>query len=126
MRRVELVLRRLKVHSLYVCPKKCYLFKIEVEFLGLIAGKNGIRANPAKLEVIKKWPKPENITELRGFMRLVQFFKRFIRNFLEVARPLKDLARKDKGITDWDDESTRAFEYSREALKKAPILVAPD
>lgn len=73
-RQVDLVWRFVKEHSLYVYPKKCFV-KLEAKFLGLLARKNGIRADPAKIEVINAWRRPENITELRGFLVLSQFLQ---------------------------------------------------
>lgn len=66
-------------------PKKCEIFKDEVAFLGLLAGKK-IRVDLEKTEVIKNWPKPENLTELRGFLGLIQFFKIFVKSSSEMAR----------------------------------------
>lgn len=123
---VKLVLEILKENSLYISPKKCEFFKEEVEFLGLLAGKRGIRVDPAKIEVINNWPKPENITELRGFLGLVQFFKRFIKNFSAKAKLLTDLTRKDKGIAAWNEECSQSFEELKQTLISAPVLIAPD
>lgn len=126
MKHVKLVLERLKENCLYISPKKCDFVKEEVEFLGLRAGKKGVRVDPAKIEVIQNWPKPENITELRGFLGLVQFFKRFIKNFSAKARPLTDLTKKDKGIAAWNDECSQSFEELKQTLISAPVLIAPD
>lgn len=85
-----------------------------------------IRIDPVKIEFICKWIRSENLTELRDFLGLVQFFKHFVRNFLELAKPLTDLTRKDKGIVAWNEDCTRVFHMMKEVLTTAPILAAPD
>lgn len=120
------MLQRLEGHSLYVSTKKCKFFKYDVEYLVLFAGQKGIRVDPAKIEVIKNWPKPENFTDLRGFLGFVQFFKRFVKHFSEKARPLTDLTRKNKGIALWNDECSKSFEERKRTLMSAPVSVAPD
>lgn len=72
-RHLQIILERLRKNQLFVSPKKCSLFQKEVEFLRLLVGKNGIKVDPAKVEIINNWPKPKSLTELRGFLSLVQF-----------------------------------------------------
>lgn len=123
---IKTVLRRLKENNLYVSPKKCSFFQDEVEFLGLMVGKNGIRVDPAKTEVVEKWPRPQSLTELRGFLGLVQFFRRFIKKFSGLAQPLTELTKKGKGIGHWNEKCDEAFNQLKSALTNAPILVSPN
>ena len=125
-RHLEIVLKRLKEHELYVSPKKCEFFTDEMEFLGLLIGKNGIRVNPKKVEILRTWPKPDSITDLRSFLGLLQFFRRFIPDFAKVAAPLTDLTKKDMGLHKWDKSCDEAFEKLKTAITEAPILVSPD
>ena len=84
---IETVLSRLRKHELYVSPAKCEFFKREIDFLGLIVGRYGLKVNPNKVSVLKEWPKPISLTEVRSFLGLIQFFRRFIKSFSEMATP---------------------------------------
>ena len=92
---LELVLSRLEKHELYVAPKKYEFMKDNIDFLGLLIGKDGIRVNPKKVEILKTWPKPSSVTEIRSFLGLIQFFRRFIPDFSKIASPLTDFTKKD-------------------------------
>ena len=95
---LEIVISQLREHELYVSPKKCEFMKTEMEFLGFTVGEKGLRFNPEKVKVLKTWPKPDTLTDLRSFLRLLQFFRRFISGFSEIATPLTNITKKDKGI----------------------------
>ena len=97
----------------------------EIDLLNLIVGKDGIRVNPRKVKVLKSWPRPEALTELRSFLGLLQFL-RFIKKFSETATPLTNLTKKEQRIHKWDERCDEAFEKLKEAITSAPILVAPD
>ena len=122
---LRFVLRRLKEHQLYVSPKKCSFFQEEVDFLGLVVGKRGIRVGDDRIRVIRDWKKPTTITELRSFLGLLQFFRRFIKGFSEIAAPLTNLTRKNLGLRKWDKTCDAAFEAMKKALVTAPIVMAP-
>ena len=87
LKHVDTVLSRLQSEKLYVSPKKCTFMREETEFLGMIVGRKGIRVNPDKIEVVRSWPRPRTLTEVRSFIGLIQVFRRFIRDFLELPRP---------------------------------------
>ena len=123
---LRIVLSRLQENELYVSPKKCDFMKNEISFLGMIVGSGGIQVDPKKIDVVKKWPKPTTLTEVRSFVGLMQFFRRFIKNFSKLAYPLTDLTKKGKGIQKWDENCTRSFETLKNAITSAPILVSPD
>lgn len=97
-----------------------------MEFLGLIVGKDRIRADSKKVKVLKSWPKPGTLTDTRIFMGLLQFFRRFIKNFPEIAAPLTNLTKKDQGIQKWDARCDEVFESLKNAIKSAPTLRSPD
>lgn len=126
MMHVEEVLQRLRQHNLYVSPKKCVFMSTEMDFLGLIVGKDGLRVDPKKMDVIKNWPRPANITEVRSFLGLVQFFRRFIARFSEIAVPLTNLTKKNQSIGKWDSKCEQAFAELKHAVTSAPILRSPD
>lgn len=81
IKHLNTVLSRLQGNKLYVSPKKCKFMQTEIDFLGLIVGKNGVGVNPAKVEVLKSWPRPKSLTDVRSFIGLLQFFRRFIEKF---------------------------------------------
>ena len=126
LRHLEVVLSRLAEKKLYVAPHKCQFMEKETEFLGLIVGCNGIRVNPEKVAVLRDWPKPKSLTEVRSFIGLLQFFRRFIKGFSEVAAPLTGLTRKGKGIAAWDSTCDDSFNTLKQAITTSPILTSPN
>jgi RNase H-like domain found in reverse transcriptase len=111
---------------LYTSPKKCVFISTEMEFLGFIVGKDGLRVDPKKMEVINNWPRPANITEVRSFLGLVQFFIRFVARFSEIAVPLTNLTKKNLSIGKWDSKCEQAFAELKHAVTSAPVLRSPD
>ena len=75
---------------------------------------------------MKTWPKPRSLFEVRSFLGLLQFFRRFIPKFSEVAAPMTNLTKKDQGIEKWDEKCDKASEKLKEAITNVPILVSPD
>jgi hypothetical protein len=89
------VLQRLLAHDLYLRPEKCEFDREEVEYLGLIIKKGQVTMDPVKVKAVADWPTPRNLRELRGFLRFANFYRRFIKDFAKIARPLNDLTKKD-------------------------------
>lgn len=123
---VKQVLERLRLHKLYASPKKCHFMTQEVEFLGIIVNDQGLQVNPAKTAVIKQWPRPQSLSEVRGFLGLASFFRRFIKNFSGIALPLSNLTKKGKSVKDWDDTCTQAMEKLKISLTTSPVLCHPN
>lgn len=123
---IEIVLKRLAKHELYLGRAKCSFFMAEVEFLGMVVNREGIRVGKDRVEIVKSWPKPKSLTELRSFVGLLQFFRAFMKDFSKLAAPLTNLTRKGLGIRFWDVKCDTAFQHLKNALASAPILVAPD
>ena len=126
LKHLETVLRRLEESKLFVFPEQCEFMKTEIDFLGFLVGKDGLRVNPSKVEVLKTCPKSKSLFEVRSFLGLLQFFRRFIPKFSEVAAPMTNLTKKDQGIGKWNAKCDEAFEKLKEAITKAPVLVSPD
>jgi hypothetical protein len=120
------VLKRLRDQKLYISPKKCVFMSKSMEFLGFMVGEDGLRVNPRKLEVIQTWPRPASITEIRRFLGLVQFFRRFIARFSEIAIPVTNLTKKNQSVANWDEKCEHEFEELMKAVKSAPILQSPN
>src|SRR5436309_14011105 len=98
---------RLKEAGLYLEPSKCQFHVQEVEFLGFIVGNNGVRMDPVKVESVTSWPTPKSPHDVRMFLELANFYRRFIRNFSELAKPLTRLLKKDNLARKfrWDDQA---------------------
>ena len=123
--RLEVVLQRFRAANLKLSPKKCLLFQKEVPFLGHIVGQDGVRADPQKIVAVKEWPVPRNVTEVRSYLGLCTYYRRFVKDFASIASPLHQLTRK--GATfHWDGECQASFERLKAALVEAPVLPYPD
>jgi len=92
---VEEVLRRLEKNDLYVKPEK-YIWKVrKIEFLGVVIGPNRIEKEKEKVDNILSQPEPKNMRDIRKFLGLANYYRRFIKNFAQVARPINTLTQKD-------------------------------
>jgi len=89
------VLKRLKENDLYVKLEKCVWKVRKVGFLGVVIGPNGIEIEKEKVDGVLSWPTPKNIKDVRKFLGLANYYRRFIKDFTKVARPMNMLTRKD-------------------------------
>ena len=118
------VFLRFRKAKLKMKVKKCKLFQRAVEFLGHIVSKDGVKCDPAKIEVVKNWPHPTSVTEVRSFLGFATYYRRFIPHFSTVASSLTALTRKDEPFV-WTDEREMAFRRLKESLITAPVLAYP-
>ena len=107
-------------------PKKCNLFKHKVAFLGHIVSSEGISTNPEKVEAVQTWPVPKNVKQVRSFLGLCSYYRKFIRNFSTIAKPLTRLTEKHMSKFSWTGECNDAFTELKSRLASAPILTYPD
>jgi hypothetical protein len=119
------VLERLRSEKLFGKLKKCDFFRTEVEYLGFDVGAEGIKPSLSKVQAILDWPTPENVTDVRSFLGLCSFYRKFIRWFSELAAPMTDLTKKDRKFV-WDDEADKSFNRLKTAMVTAPVLQLPD
>ena len=110
--------------KLYAHPKKCSFFTAEVSFLGFILSARGVAADPAKISAIKTWPPLKDVHDLRSFIGLATFYRRFVPNFSGVATPITDLIRLER--FDWTKAAEKAFEELKRLMTEAPVLRLPD
>ena len=96
------VLHHLEENDLYIKPKKCTFCTTEVDFLGMIVGKDGIKMDQEKVKAVLDWPAPSSVKGVRSFLGLANFYQRFIQDYTQVARPLNDLLKKDV-IFEWKE-----------------------
>ena len=124
LQRLEMVFQRLRQAGLKLKGKKCFLFQKEVIYLGHKVSKQGIQTDPAKISAVKDWPTPENVHEVRSFMGLCSYYRKFIEHFAEIARPLNKLTEKNARFL-WSDKCDQSFKELKEHLITAPILAYP-
>jgi len=93
---VEEILRRLEEHDLYVKPEKCEWKVREVGFLGVVIGPNGIKMEKEKVRDMLEWPTPKCIKDVQKLLGLANYYRRFIKDFVEIARPMHRLVRKQE------------------------------
>eukprot|EP00775_Hariotina_reticulata_P002258 gene2258-2570_t len=127
MQHLEAVLNRLQQHKLYCRLHKCHFGLPNVEYLGHIVGENGIRVDPRKVKIVQDWPAPKTQSELRGFLGLTNYFRRFIHAYSSITRPLHALTGSVKWHPSlWSAACQSAFDLLKEKLTHAPVLAMPD
>lgn len=135
LERVEKVLQRLREKNLKLSPKKCEFFRQQVKYVGNIVSENGIEPDPEKIAKVKEWPTPLNPDEVRRFLGFVGYYRRFIKGFSNIARPLNELlpdtkkksrkGTKPKPLPSnwkWGPEQEQSFNTLKEKLITYPIL----
>lgn len=119
------VLERVAAAGLKLHPEKCHFMRREVSFLGHRVGKEGISTMEDKVGAVRDWPTPTDQRQLKSFLGLASYYRRFVRGFSSVAAPLNRLLPKDKAFT-WTVECEEAFNTLKRALIEAPVLAPPD
>ena len=118
------VMRILKQNQLYAKFKKCEFWLEKVIFLGHVVSENGISVDPTKVEAVSNWPRPTNVSEIRSFLGLAGYYRRFVEGFSKLASPLTHLTRKNVKFQ-WNDNCEKSFEELKHRLITAPILSIP-
>lgn len=113
----------MRQNSLYAKRSKCAFATDKVEYLRHYIEAQGVSTDPNKIKVVAEWPKPENLKQLRGFLGLAGYYRRFVKNFGAIARPLTNLTKKDSFV--WSEEAQTAFDCLKQTLCQAPILALP-
>ncbi|KAI3523729.1 hypothetical protein L1887_02080 [Cichorium endivia] len=124
-RHLSQILGLLKEEKLYAKLSKCEFWIREVRFLGHVIGEKGIHVDPAKVEAIKKWEAPKTPTEIRQFLGLAGYYRRFIENFSKISQPLTALTQKDKNFV-WGKQQEDSFQLLKHKLCNAPVLALPE
>ena len=119
------VFQRLREANLKLKPSKCSLFQAKVTYLGHVVSEQGISCDPSKTEVIRNWPAPNNKSEVRSVLGLLGYYRKFIPNFAERAKPLSRLTRKNAKFV-WDDACEESLSDLKQCLIQAPILGFPN
>ncbi|GKC10106.1 putative reverse transcriptase domain-containing protein [Tanacetum coccineum] len=116
---LKTILDLLKKEKLYAKFSKCEFWLQEVQFLGHVVNRDGIHVDPSKVESVKNWKTPESSTEIRSFLGLAGYYRRFIENFSKIAKPLTLLTQKNKAYV-WGDKQDEAFQILKGKLCNAP------
>jgi hypothetical protein len=122
LRQVFEILRREK---LYCKKSKCEFLKTSVEYLGHVISDQGIQVDPKKVESIVNWPVPKDVSALRSFLGLANYYRRFIQDYAKYTEPLNKLLRKDSEYL-WNEDCQGAMDFLKEKLSSAPILRSAD
>lgn len=130
LQHLDQVFQRLREAKLTLKPSKCSFAVDKVVFLGHILSETGVEVDPEKTEKVRNFPIPKSQKELRSFLGLCNFYRRFVKDYSKICIPLNSLLKKDVrkqfSKTDWSDDCQKAFERLKQALVSTPILRFPD
>ncbi|GBO22347.1 Retrovirus-related Pol polyprotein from transposon 297 [Araneus ventricosus] len=115
------VFQRLQKSNLKLNPKKSRFFQKEVAYLGHVISEEGVKTDPEKFKAVVDWPRPDKIHDLRSFLGLCTYYRRFVKTFSTIARSLHKVT-KAKSNFNWTDECEKSFNCLKQALSSAPIL----
>ena len=121
---LRIVLEILRENQLFAKSSKCDFWLKEVSFLGHIVSTEGIRVDLVKIKAIMNWKPPRNVTEVRSFLGLAGYYRRFVQGFSVIASSLIRLLQKAVKL-EWDDKCQSSFERLKEILVEAPVLIQP-
>ena len=122
--RLKIVLQRLREAGLKLKAKKCALFQTETIYLGHVISADGVSCDPAKVQAVQNWLPPQTVKQVRAFLGTVGYYKRFIKGYADIARPLYQLTRKHPKFV-WNERCQHAFEVLKGKLIIAPIMAYP-
>ncbi|XP_058765710.1 uncharacterized mitochondrial protein AtMg00860-like [Vicia villosa] len=118
------VLPILRENELYANPSKCEFWLERVNFLGHVISKEGINVDPAKIETVLAWKQTQTVTDMRSFVGLAGYYRRFIEGFAKIVAPLTQLTRNDQPFA-WTEKCEANFQLFKKKLTTSPILILP-
>ncbi|KAL0560646.1 hypothetical protein IC582_001055 [Cucumis melo] len=122
---LRMVLQTLRDNKLYAKFSKCEFWLKQVSFLGHVVSKAGVSVDPAKIEAVTGWTRPSTVSEVRSFLGLAGYYRRFVENFSRIATPLTQLTRKGAPFV-WSKACEDSFQTLKQKLVTAPVLTVPD
>ena len=125
LKHIEIIFQKLKIAGLKLKESKCDFFKSEIHYLGHLISDKGIQPLPEKLDTIRNMPRPRTPKEIKQFLGLTGYYRKFVPRFSEISRPLAKLTAKDMTF-EWTPQCQFSFEMLKDALMSAPILKYPD
>ena len=126
LERLKTVFLHLKKAGMKLKPSKCHFMRSGVRYLGHVVSRGGIQADPEKIQAMVSHPVPNDIKELRQFLGLTNYYRRFIKDYSKIAEPLRKLTRKSAGGYKWSADCQGAFEALKLRLTSPPTLAYPD
>jgi hypothetical protein len=124
LKHLDAVLRVLQDNTLYVKLSKCSFGVLEIEYLGHVVTGQGVSMDKDKVQAVLNWPTPMNVKQLRGFLGLTGYYRRFIKSYAKIASPLTDLLKKE--AYQWNEQAEEAFHQLKNAVTTAPVLALPN
>ena len=121
---LKITCERLRKANLKLHPKKCQLFQKQVTFLGHVINENGTAANPEKVKAVTEWPTPRSAKQVKSFLGLVSYYRKYVPKCSSIAKPLHELSEKGKRFQ-WTPECDKAFNELKHALTSSPVLTYP-
>jgi hypothetical protein len=125
VKHLRIVLQRLRDHKLYAEFSKCEFWLDSVKFLGHTISQDGISMDPSKVQEVMDWKPTKSVHQIRSFLGLAGYYRRFIPDFPRMAKPMTELLKKGVKFV-WSEECDKAFHTLREHLTSAPVLTQPD
>ena len=122
---MRIVLHALRNHRLYAKFRKCEFWLIKVRFLGHLVSASGVSMDLEKVEVVLSWERPKSVFEIRSFLGLTGYYRRFIEDFTRFTADMKKLTWKEVKF-EWNGLCERAFQELKRRLTSTPILIVPD
>jgi hypothetical protein len=122
---LRVVLTRLREHQLYAKFSKCAFWMEEIQFLGNVLFAKRITVDPSKVKDILEWKPPTTVHQVRSFLGLVGYYRRFIPDFSKLVKPIRSLLKNDTKFN-WSSICNEAFEQLKVLLTTAPVLAQPD
>jgi len=121
---LEQVLETLRAHKLYMKKSKCSFAQLQVEYLGHVISGRRVSTAGDKIEAMLKWPVPQSVTDVRAFLGITGYYRRFVKGYGCIAKPLTQLLQKK--LFQWSSEAQMAFEALKKAMVSTPVLALPD
>lgn len=122
---LDKVFTKLRIANLKLQPSKCSFARSEVKYIGHVVSRSGVAPDDQKIRAVRDFPCPKSVSEVRRFVGMASWFRRFIKDFSTIAKPLTTLTEKNRPFL-WDNTCQQAFDSLKTALSSAPVLAHPD